>query len=252
MSLEQPKFEITEFTSDQQLSVDFFSLQLAFAQKMSSLSQMDIRSSLFTYTSLYSRLGFPYPLDQTNKQWTEFVDAIASQQEKPEYFISDRYRKIYRPCVITYCFTYTYKKENGAIHIHFVNRDTSEKGPLHESRHDARKKELTALFAEVKNNHSQAQTVNSHSWLLNLDRYINLFPPAYRQNLEETPPEFNYMSLWGQFLTKEGKINKKLESVFMDRLYHANTVFDAVNAFPYRLLRTYSPINAAFSFFKIA
>ncbi|MGI8968204.1 MAG: hypothetical protein ACR2GA_03770 [Chloroflexota bacterium] len=104
------------------------------------------------------------------------------------------------------CFSYHYEAETCAIRFHFGNRDDSGLGLLSRAREPVRRRELAAMFADIRRELPEAEVVRWRSWMSNLPAYCRLFPPEYVRSLIPVQPELQFMSLWGQFLARAGNL----------------------------------------------
>lgn len=95
------------------------------------------------------------------------------------------------------CFSYDYYDTMRAVHLHFGNLDEPEPGALSAARKDARLGELWAMFAAIRRDHPDVETVRGHSWLYNREGYRRLFPASYLASATAARPNLQARSVWG-------------------------------------------------------
>src|SRR5947209_14166691 len=86
------------------------------------------------------------------------------------------------------CFSYHHEAESRTIRFHFGNRDTSGHAPISTARRPERLRELTRMFADMREEVPEAPWVCGRSWMYNLPSYRRLFPPEYGRGAEPTEP----------------------------------------------------------------
>ncbi|HEY9218163.1 MAG TPA: hypothetical protein VIO94_08945, partial [Phenylobacterium sp.] len=141
------------------------------------------------------------------------------------------------------CFSYEPPDANGAVRIHFHNRDSADgTGPLTQAKAPARMAELQAMFAHVETVHPQARAVRGGSWLYNLEAYRRLFPPAY--GASRRAPErvsLSGTSSWGQLLDHTEAVKPAVRDAFLARLPELDPAAPW-RVFPLPALRTQAPL----------
>jgi len=130
------------------------------------------------------------------------------------------------------------------------NHDISGYGPLSKERMSVRLQELKALFAEVKKQHPDVLLVRGNSWLYNLAAYKRLFPPQYTKTMKMVDGEFQYLSLWGQFVRRNGQVHEDIASSFLFSLHKHDTLEGLKRCFPYQVMGPECPISYFYGFYE--
>jgi hypothetical protein len=146
------------------------------------------------------------------------------------------------------CFSYTVLPGQ-RIRLHFHNAETQDTSPLSQERLPARIAELTAMLTHIKAHVDQPTTLIGGSWLYNVDAYRRLFPPAYLASAHVAKDEFQYLTLWGQFLDRRGQVKAPLAVHFSECLNQTRDVSDLTNCFPFQVLHLESSIQQFYSFY---
>ncbi|GER90060.1 hypothetical protein KDW_42220 [Dictyobacter vulcani] len=224
------------------LSAAFFDLQLRFADAMVRVSDLSFDEVVLNFTNLYLQfIGRSF--DPTHPVWQAYLAGLKQAPERATwtYDFYQRRRDSHAPSPYG-CFHYSYLPEEHTIRYHFVNVDTSGAGPLSKERMPVRQQELKMMFAEIKQQYGDAPTVRGNSWLYNIDAYRRLFPARYTRNMKVVKDEFQYMSLWGQFLRHDGRVHGERVDDFLSCLQKADTLEGLVNCFPYHVLSPKGPL----------
>jgi hypothetical protein len=233
------------------LSPAFFELQLQFAASIVQISQLSFEEALLNYTNLYLQfIGRSF--DPFHPVWQAYLAGLYQASERViwTYAFYQRRREHYSPPPYG-CFHYSYLPEENTIRYHFVNADTSGPGPLSKERMPVRLQELKTMFAEIKKHYGDTPIVKGNSWLYNIDAYKRLFPPQYTQTMKVTGGEFQYMSLWGQFLQHDGQIHRHLADAFLSCLVNLETIEGLASCFPYQVLSPQCSIDLLYKFYRV-
>lgn len=107
------------------------------------------------------------------------------------------------------------------------------------------------MFAQIKKHYGDTLKVRGNSWLYNIDSYRRLFPAQYTRDVKLVEDEFQYISLWGQFLQRDGQIREHLVDAFLSCLQKAETFKDLTSSFPYQVLSPQGPIALFYKFYEI-
>ncbi|MDR3509464.1 MAG: hypothetical protein P4L64_16360, partial [Caulobacteraceae bacterium] len=139
----------------------------------------------------------------------------------------------------------------GMVRIHFNNRDSADGvSPLSAAKIGARRAELGAMFAFLRQTFPQARRVRGGSWLYNLEAYRRLFPPVYGQSrrIPEGAVRYSGTSSWGQMLDFRGAVRPVARDHMLAHL--PDLTLEALwRAFPLRALRASAPIEAFYDFY---
>ena len=211
----------------------FVALLLRFAERVAEVEGVSMDDALLTSTPLYLNFGLTRSFSPQDPTWQEFLAGYhdASQPVAWTHSFYLAHPREYGESPFG-CFSYAYESETRTVRLHFGDRDASGAGPLSEERQQARRAELTALFADVRREVPAAEAVRGGSWLYNLAAYRRLFPPAYVRTAMPIAPELQFMSLWGQFLDRHGEVRAGPTTTFLDRIATATTLDELIRCFP--------------------
>ncbi|TSC58568.1 MAG: hypothetical protein Greene041662_732 [Candidatus Peregrinibacteria bacterium Greene0416_62] len=245
--------EVTQREENKQsnLERDFFSLQIQFAHCVARVKGIPLHEALLRNTCLYRRFGLPRPLDPKNPVWERFLSDLELAEHPEDVAYAYATEHIAPRESSGRCFYYDYDAEEKAIHMHFANNDLDPRGPLSDARMPARLAELRAMFEEIKNQHPEAIAVSGSSWIYNVPNYRRLFPPEYTKEPKRAPNGYPGMSVWGQFINRNGQLKVKEVSEFLGKLSVAQTEEDIPNAFPMKELAVKGNIEEFYKFYGI-
>lgn len=236
-----------------ELPLEYFSLQLAYAERAARISAIQLDQALMEFTSFWRRIHNPLTLKQNKAEWS-FDPATPQWQE-----LCDRIRNKEPADVVAYnlyckndnnteagkkyfgCFRYDFISQanegDGIIRIHFKNRDHSGEGPLSKPRQEARLQDLKSMFRFISENQPEAKIVEGGSWLYNLDAYKRLFPEAFTLHMKPEEVPFPRSSgIWGQFMNSDKQVNEKMSSTFMQKITAAKSTDDLLQCFKFKIL----------------
>lgn len=235
---------------------EFFAVQLAFAQKMASLTRQPYPEIVLHNTALYRILGLGWDFDANNPVWQEYCAGLRYEEtdvdwthlfylthldDIPEYDTSRPHWG---------CFSYEYAADTHSIRMHFAGSlDTSGHGPLTSSRREARMAELGAMFTSIREQHPEARVVCGGSWLYSRQEYTRLFPAEYGRSARVDTPYLRTRGLWGQFLHYTGCINERVATLFRERLGLLANPAEYAQCFPYPSMRTEAPVRLFYDFY---
>lgn len=236
------------------LSREYVGLQVHFAEEMARKSGRAISDTLLQCTNIHRRIGLGRPGEPPYApEWLALmdgVDTLTHEQRVERMFgaldaIPDG-AEVLTPGRIQFgCFACEAPDENGGVRIHLGNRETSAiGGPLHNTRIEARKAELRAMFGWLAERHPEARHVLGGSWLYNLEAYRRLFPPAFGASRQYDPTfkRQNGLSTWGQFIRHDGSIRPDVRDAFLAALPGLEPD-NPFGPFPYKVLFTQAPIS---------
>lgn len=233
------------------LSPAFFDLQLRFADSVARIHHLNFEDALLHYTNLYLQfVGRSF--DPLHPVWQAYLTGLRQASERAMWTASfyQRAREAQLPSPYG-CFHYSYRPEENTIRYHFVNADTSGSGPLSKERMSTRLQELTMMFADIKKQFGDTPQVRGNSWLYNIDAYRRLFPAQYTQTMQIVNDEFQYISLWGQFLRHDGHVHGHLVDSLLSCLQQQETFDGLINCFPYQVLSPQCPISLFYEFYEV-
>lgn len=237
------------------LSPTFFDLQLHLADAIVRISKLSFEEALLNFTNLYLQF-IDRSFDPAHPVWQAYLSGLRQTLQPLERamwtctFYLQRTKSL-APSPYG-CFRYSYLAEENTIRYHFANVDTSGSGPLSKERRAVRLQELTSMFAEIKHQYGDTPIVRGNSWLYNINAYKRLFPARYTYNMQVVADEFQYMSLWGQFLRRDGHIHEPLATALLSRLQKLERLEDLAHCFPYQVLSPRCSITAFYEFYGLA
>jgi hypothetical protein len=256
-----------ESRTDPKLPLEYFSLQLGYAEKAAQLSGMRLEQTLLEFTSFWRRIHNPLVLktnqtewsfDPATPQWRELCDRIHNNESADRvaydlYLKNDNSTeagKQYFGC-FRYDFISRPDEDHGTIKIHFKNRDDSVAGPLSKERQETRLRELKSMFASISEKHPEAKTVEGGSWLYNLKSYQRLFPETFTSNMKTEEIPFPRSSgIWGQFINSEGQVNEKMKYAFLHKTDATKSTKELLQCFEFRILFPRTGIGDFYSYLK--
>ena len=233
-----------------ELSPDFFNLQLRFARRVTQVGSYTFEEAILNFTNIYLQcLGRSF--DAAHPAWQAYLEGLRRAPDSAvwTYAFYESQRGAASP-PSGRCFQHTYLPDEQVIRLHFTNGDTSGYGPLSQQRRRARIRELKALFAETKQRQPDARVVRGCSWLYNLDAYRRLFPTQYTVAMEVAGDEFQFLSLWGQFLQRNGRVREKVADSFLSACQKQRTLDDLLACFPFHVLATSCPITVFYEYYE--
>jgi hypothetical protein len=237
------------------LPKEFFCLQLRFAEHTARVLSIPVEDALLTYSTLYMSFGLGRSFDPTHPVWQEYLASLKTKTEDNIEWTYTFYRRQYREDDSENgfgCFNYTYIAKTNKVRLHFVNRNISGYSALSREGMGARLQELTALFANVRKLHPEAEAVGDRSWLYNIQSYCRLFPTEYIQYATiAIDGEYPFLALWGQFLNGQEQIREKMARDFLAHIAREETFDGIQRCFPYLPLAPQCSIYYFYTFYKI-
>lgn len=204
----------------------FFDVQLRLAAHVAARTGRPIGEAALRLTNFHRRFGFGDPDAARDPRWDDYAsrldacDTIEAQVAWTQaFFLAAPEEPLAAGPLLFGCFSCEPPDEAGIVRIHFNNRDYGAAGPLHRSRIAARRAEIAAMAAHLRDRHPQARTIRGTSWLYNIPAYRRLFPDAYARSAR--PAEWlrlSGMSSWGQFLAHDETIKPALRDAFLHGL----------------------------------
>jgi hypothetical protein len=206
----------------------YFDLQLRFAEILALRSRRPLGDTVALYTNFHRRFGLGVVAGlPATPAWVSFasrLDALPGHAERLAWTLEVYHRSAPEMPPpgrhVHGCFACDPPDRNGAVRIHFGNRDNDGESPLCASKIAQRRGELRAMFGLVRTTYPAAVSVRGGSWLYHLEAYRRLFPAAYvasRRQPERVPSLQGYSS-WGQFLDHRGWVRPGPRARFLDNL----------------------------------
>jgi len=236
-------------------SKEFFEINLRFAQKVAAVLGQPLETVLLDYTHLYLRFGLGRSFDPAHPSWQTYLMGLSQSQDLVQWTYEFYLRQSEQlppkiPDPNFGCFSYA-RLDDGRIRIHFHNGEPGDESPLCHERIDVRLSELKAMFAHLKQLVPPTINVLGGSWLYNLEAYRRLFPPRYLESAYPNEDEFQFISLWGQFVDRQGCLRKQPVKLFLDNLQRENTLEGLKASFPFQSLHLENPLKDFYQFYGI-
>ncbi|QBD76735.1 hypothetical protein EPA93_12255 [Ktedonosporobacter rubrisoli] len=231
------------------LSPAYFDLQLHFAASVAQVSHFSFEEAIFHFTNIYLQC-LNRSFEPTHANWQAYLAGLQQAPNPAQYTFAfyEKHRQATSSSPYG-CFQYIYLPAEQAIRFHFTPADGSGYGPLSRERRTARLLELKSMFTHIKQQRPEAQRVRGCSWLYNLEAYKRLFPPQYTDSMVSVDEEFQFLSLWGQFLQRDGQVRSALAQKFLAACCRELTLEGLLNCFPYRVLAPTCAISAFYEFY---
>ncbi len=235
-------------------SKSFFDIQLQFAFKVARLLGLPLEKALLDYTNLYIRFGLGREFDHRHLVWREYPTGLANAVDAQEWtyrFVLKRPHNVIFPSVEANFGCFSYTDGHASIRLHFQNSETKERSPLSKDCLSDRLSELRSLFEQVKGRHPATTRVFGTSWLYNLPAYRRLFPPSYLATAKIAARRFRNMSLWGQFLDRNGVVRPRMATTFQERLSQMRCLGDVDQCFSFQPLMLEAPVQHFYDFYDL-
>jgi len=236
-------------------SKEFFEINLHFAQRVADVLQQPLEIVLLEYTHLYLRFGLGRSFDPSNPTWQTYLAGLKQNQAQIDWtyqFYLRQYEQL-PPKTPEHgfgCFSYS-PWDDGRIRIHFHNGEPGDESPLSQERISFRLSELKAMLTQLKQIILPTTKVVGGSWLYNLEAYRRLFPPRYLESAYPNEDEFQFISLWGQFVDRRGRLREQTVRLFLDNLERQNTLEGLKTCFPFQSLCLESLLKDFYQFYGI-
>jgi hypothetical protein len=229
--------------TDDLFSVEFFDLQLRFAERVAEVSGQPLAETIGCYTNLYVRLAMGQRLDPGNVDWQGYLAELAASPERSTltHTVHRRRRQIHSgptPARTEGCFSYELVSANHIrLHFHALCVESS----LSAATRGERLSELANLFAHLKASSGDDMQVIGASWLYNLDCYRRLFPGRYLASLRPIEHPYQRLPLWGQFLRRDRTVRPAAALRFLTGIAEAASMTELARCFPLNVLATVAP-----------
>jgi len=236
-------------------SREFYSLNLRFAQRVALVTGQPFEQACLHYTNLYVRFGLGRDLNPAHPVWQDYIAGLRDGQDAIEWtFLFARQHKAQTTPDVSQpmfgCFSYS-MWDNQRVRLHFHNREEAGVSPLSEERHPIRMSELRAMFVSIQQHEVGVKSVVGGSWLYHLDGYRKLFPLEFLATAKPGKQDYPYMTLWGQFLDRDGQVRQPLAARFIERLERQTTLEGLLDCFPLSVLYLEAPVEVFYPYFGI-
>lgn len=235
-----------------EISPDFVALQLALVDRFVGLGRGSWSEGVHQLTNLQRRLGLGEPTDPpSGHAWIDLLDRLDQLSTVDERLdaVTDALSSAPRavPVHITNQWptvgAFSVEVTGRIARTHFFSMDDDDISPLHPSKLDQRRDELTAVLAIAFDEHCELERVAGGSWLYSTRSYSSLFPAAHVATavVRRGCSTFRGMSHWGQFVDHRGNLRPALASRFRHNVQRW-TGSDPCGLFPIDTLEVSSPI----------
>jgi len=224
-------------------SVEFFDLQLRFAQRVAELSGRPFKETVGCYTNLYVRLAMGQRFDASNADWQQYVEGLMDARDQAAWTHAVHLQRLHLrsgpvPIRTEGCFSYELvDADRVRLHFHAVGT----KAPLSAESCGERLKELAKLFVHLEASSNDGMRVTGASWLYNLDCYRRLFPGRYLASLRIVEHPYQRMPLWGQLLMRDRTVRSGTGPRFLAETARAESLLELARCFPLGVLATTVP-----------
>lgn len=262
---------------------EYFDAQVSFAKKISEITGENLEKCMFEYTDLYNSLTNKSHGEEEEKAnylplWKTYMERIQDLSETEiisdityRLFLEQDYSKIMisgnqnQETNTFGCFKIDfsdYNKQREQIRLHFspkrldlLKSDSEEKhGDLSTKYITNRKQEFKSMIQYIHKNinlFEGAKYLKSSTWLQNIPNYQSFFPSKYSLKENRIKKDKNFLGLWGQFVKWDLTGNKDVYKIFRENLEKANTLEDAINAFPYPVYEIQVPLKELFKMYEV-
>ncbi|MEM5448687.1 hypothetical protein [Paraburkholderia guartelaensis] len=233
----------------------FYDLQVRFARTAARLADIPLAAALLDCTNLYVRFGAGRTFDRTHPLWAGYLDGLdehASVAEQCEW----TWRYLQRcpthqaaPAVdqTAGCFSYA-QEPHGGVRLHFNTRTDNGMSPLDSRQLAERQGELRTLIDQLcgqlreSGRASNDVLVHGTSWLYNVPAYRRIFPAAYIASAQPVA-RLRALSLWGQFLDRNGCVRNGAATMLLARIERAGAFADLLSCFPLQALAVQASVE---------
>ena len=229
---------------------DYFNLQILFARKVAQSTGENLNEILFAYTDFYRRFELGNP-QKENSFWQEYLKKITNEnilEVTYQTYLDQRGVNFYKDMGFG-CFSF-HVQDGEVVFTHFKNAEQSGMSPLARERVPVRVLELKEMFAHIKKNFPEAKIVKGRSWLYNLPRYCELFPPEYTTLKKVETGEFQSMPLWGQFLDYNGNVKAEPKNQLLANLKNVDMAHLS-DIFPFQVMKVETGIENFYRFYGL-
>jgi len=234
----------------------YFELQLIVATRIAEAASLTLSDACLRFTNLHRRFGMGRAWDGVGApEWPRYaipLERMPSIGERLEWTLAFFAEAPPDPASapVFGCFRFDPPDEDGAVRIHFSNRDSADGvGPLARDKSGRRLAELAQMCAHLRARYPAAARIQGGSWLYNLDAYCRLFPPDYIAS--RAPPDtvrLDGTSTWGQALDHREQVKPGVRRHLLEALDDLDPAAPW-RIFPMRALKTTAPIETFHRFY---
>lgn len=236
-------------------SREYFRLNFLFAERAAELASIPLPEALFRYTHLYRAMRMGTTPNSANPDWQAYLAGLADAEDPPGWthaFCEERHARL-PPRILenaSGCFSFELW-EDGRVRLHFRNAESPGVSPLCRERMPVRRAELADLFSRLRRTLPGDARVVGGSWMYHLEAYRRLFPLRFLQTARPVRTDFQFITLWGQFLDRDGRVRPRPADAFECNIRQAAQQEDLPNCFPFPVLYLEESIQVFYDHFEI-
>jgi hypothetical protein len=231
----------------------FIAFQIAAARILARRFALPLTDVLFHYTTLSKTAvrGAVWPAFAAGIAQTEDIAAYTYQWYLADHDADPSPKDtVFHGRQLFGCFYYIVRDQT-IIRPHFIKNDR-DGSPLSAKRMEARRAELRAMFAHIRQHEPQATTVLGNSWMYNLEAYRRLYPPAFTATLPESDEgEFQFLARWGQLFDRNWDVRQPHGERFLHALEELVSLDELRHCFPYQLRRPRCAVGHFYEFYSV-
>jgi hypothetical protein len=216
-------------------SYPFIELQVDFCKELTKRFGIPFEESVLNYTNLGRQLGLNDSSELSDRFFTFATETLDLAQWTWQFYSNLPAKPLSSKRIFGY-FNYDVR-DVVVLRMHLVGTENSPMSVLGSEFQSQRIQEITELQRHVANNEPHVLYAKGCSWLYNLEAYQRLFPPKFIQAMAEPDyDQFSYLSLWGQFLNRDGSIRQNFAKDLFSRLDSISDIGSLMACFPNRPL----------------
>lgn len=240
----------------------YFAAGVFFAWRMAQLANLSLLDAIGQYTGLYREVTGRQGLEgEVDPVWLEVAAQVAVLDEPEEitdllyatYLAQPHSRYVPGMNLLgATVFGALGTVYDGTLHqarMHYFGRRSSVSA-LASAQVAARREDFRRLLHDLAARHPDALTIKSSTWLHNLPNYRNLFPAAFQARLKNIGGS-TYLGIWGQFAKADGSGNAARLAEFRTRLLAAQSVDEAIDAFPFKVFEAVGPVTEFYAAYQV-
>lgn len=237
-----------------------FSAQVHFASRWAAVTGSSFTEALLKKTAIYRTLTGEIlrPEDAPPEGVSNILDKVYTSHgiDGLTRTLFDAYTQLpgnnYHPHYRFGAFDYKYNESDHVIKVHFENPQRGE-SPLAPEKICQRRDDLRSMFTHIHAAHPDVRTVVSASWIRSIKGYQALFPPDIDSPRDLMSPAMFFAgdSVWGQFIDRNGNVNTRVYTQFLESLSTAQNTTDLVNAFPFKVRLVEDPIEKYYKYYNV-
>ncbi|WP_028205067.1 hypothetical protein [Paraburkholderia nodosa] len=233
----------------------FYDLQVGFARTAARLADTPLAAALLDCTNLYVRFGAGRTFDHTHPLWAAYIEGLdehASVAEQCEWtwrYLQRCPTHLAAPevALTVGCFSCA-QEPHGGVRLHFNAQTDNGMSPLDARQLAERQGELRTLIDQLRGQLRESGRASSDvlvhgtSWLYNVPAYRRIFPAAYIASAQPVA-RLRALSLWGQFLDRNGCVRNEAAAMLLARIERASAFAELLSCFPLQALAVQASVE---------